>query len=121
MPAWYSSVTIDQSKTLEKIQRYAVSIILNNWTWSYKVKCTLLSLEPLYLRRPQLALTFVKRTCGSPVHDDFFKRREKIYNTRDRGDILEEQVSRSKRHVRSPLVSLTQDFNNFLKNKFKNK
>ena len=56
VPVWYSSITRQQSNAIEKIQRWAVSLILDNWTFSYRIKCTLLSLEPLFLRRKSLAL-----------------------------------------------------------------
>ena len=73
VPVWYSGITLEQSKSIEAIQRYSVSIILNNWSLPYKIKCTLLSLEPLYLRRPQLALSFSLKTIKSGQHDEFFR------------------------------------------------
>ena len=64
---------LPKDASIEAIQRYSVSIILNNWSLPYKIKCTLLSLEPLYLRRPQLALSFSLKTIKSGQHDEFFR------------------------------------------------
>ena len=62
VPAWYNAITREQSNVIEKIQRYATSIILDNWSsLSYKVRCTLLSIEPLFIRRKTIALNF---HCG---------------------------------------------------------
>ena len=117
IPVWYSSITLEQSKYLEKIQQYSVSIILNNWSLSYKVKCTLLSIEPLYLRRRQIALNFSKRTAANPRHKDLFKIKTSAHNTRGNGIYYEEVSSRSDRHFKSPLVSLTRDMNKDIRNK----
>ena len=117
VPVWYSGITLQQSKSIEVIQRYAVSIILNNWTLSYRVKCTLLSIEPLYIRRPQLALNFSLKTIKASQHQDFFSKRTKSYATRDKGHVFIEEVSHSARHYKSPLVALTRDLNKYFMEK----
>ena len=112
MPVWYSSITKEQSKSIEKIQRYAVSIILNNWSWSYEVKCTLLQIEPLFYRRNNIALSFSIRSAKNPKHADLFKKKSFHYNTRENDKIqYEEELTRSKRFYNSPLVSLIRDLN----------
>ena len=65
VPVWSNGITLQQSKTLEKIQMYSVAIIFDNWTWSYFVKCTLLNIEPLFLRRNQICLSFSECTVKS--------------------------------------------------------
>ena len=117
VPVWYSSITLDQSKHIEKIQKLSISILMNNWTLPYYVKCTLLSLEPLYLRRKELALAFSIRTASNHKHSDFFKRKESQYNTRSRGLYFDQDKSRSKRNYTSTLNSLTRDLNAHIKSK----
>ena len=120
IPVWYSSLTRDQSNSLEKIQKFAVSLILNDWSWSYKVKCTLLSLEPLFLRRKPIALNFALRSSKDPHHSDMFKKKNVTHNTRNAHNIFEEEFARSQRFYSSPLVSLTRDLNkHIVKNKTK--
>ena len=87
VPVWYSGITLEQSKAIEAIQRYSVSIIMNSWSLPYKIKCTILSLEPLYLRRPELALSFSLKTIKGGKHEEFFQVRRKSYNTRGKRDI----------------------------------
>ena len=72
MPVWDCGLTLHQSKQIEAVQRLAVAMILNNPNFEYGVGCTLLGIEPLYLRREQLAL-FAMRTADNPKHSNFFK------------------------------------------------
>ena len=115
VPVWFSGITKQQSKHLEKIQRWATSVILNNWTLSYRVRCTLLGLTPLYLRRKSIALAFSLRTSKNPKHTDFFIPKCSKYNTRHSENTFEEYKVRSSRFQRSPLVTLTTDLNIYLK------
>ena len=118
VPVWQSGITIEQSKDIEYIQRLAVSIILNDWTLPYFVKCTLLNLEPLFLRRPALALTFAKRTAKSANHDDFFtKNCDKKYNTRSDSNMFKEHKCNQKRFYDSPLPYMTRALNKNMKKK----
>ena len=119
VPVWYSGITLEQSKAIEAIQRYSVSIILNNWSLPYKIKCTLLSLEPLYLRRPQLALSFSLKTIKSGQHEELFKPKKKTYNTRNKGDVYFEEKANTDIFFKSPLLSLNRDLNQHLKSKMR--
>ena len=76
VPVWYSTITREQSNYIEKIQHYAVAMILNDWTLSYEVQCTLLSIEPLYLRHQSIALSFALRTLKNPRHEGFFRKKK---------------------------------------------
>ena len=111
VPVWYSAITRQQSNSLEKIQRWAVSIILNNWTVSYRVKCTLLSIEPLFFRRKTIALNFALRSAKNPRHSDLFTKTKNVYNTRNSYKLYEESTARTQRCYKSPLMALTRDLN----------
>ena len=116
VPVWSNGITLQQSKTIEKIQMYSVAIILNNWTWSYYVKCTLLNIEPLFLRRNQICLSFSVRTAKSVKHA-FFEKKKSPYNTRSKDMLYDEFNTRSQRFYNSPLVSLTRQLNQHIRNK----
>ena len=116
VPVWQNGITVEQSKDIEYIQRLAVSIILDEWTLPYFVKFTLLQIEPLYLRRPALALTFAKRTAKAPQHADFFKKNnDKKYNTRSDSNLYKEHKCNQQRFFDSPLPHLTRALNDNLK------
>ena len=117
VPVWFSAITVEQSKLIEKIQRYSVSIILNDYSWSYEVQCTLLSIEPLFLRRRQIALSFAKRTANNPNHAEFFKKKVSKQNTRSNSKFYQEEITHSDRFYKSPLVALTRELNKNIKNK----
>ena len=116
VPIWSSGITLQQSKSIEKIQQLAFSIILNNWTLSYYVKCTLLESEPLFFRRKDISLSFSLRTAKSQKHS-FFRKKEAVHNTRSKDKFYVEQNARTQRCFNSPLVSLTRDLNDHIKNK----
>ena len=116
IPVWASGINLQQSKTIEKIQKYSLAIIFNNWTWPYYVKCTLLNLEPLFMRRTQINLSFGLRTAKSQRHV-FFEKKQSVYNTRSKDMYYEEYKTRSQRCYNSPLVSLTRQLNQNIKNK----
>ena len=61
VPVWHSGLTKRQSAQIEKVQKTAFRIILENSYTNYETACTLLNLEPLYIRRNILCLTFAKR------------------------------------------------------------
>ena len=120
VPVWYSSITSEKSKQIEKIQIYSVSIILNDWSSPYSHKCTRLNLQPLHLRRKQIAINYgLKSAANEKYGDTFFKTKKHCYNTRGQGLYFEEMKSNSRRHYFSPLVSITRDINEYLRNKTK--
>ena len=89
VPVWSSGINLQQSKAIEKIQKFSLAIIFNNWTWPYFVKCTLLNLEPLFIRRNQIALSFGQRMAKSQRHL-FFEKKQSNYNTRIKDMYYEE-------------------------------
>ena len=61
VPVWHSSLTKRQSIQIERIQKQAFRIILQQNYISYEIACTLLSMEPLHTRRTQLCINFAKK------------------------------------------------------------
>ena len=61
VPVWHSGLTRKQTDQIEKVQKTAFRILLDNNYTNYDTACTLLCLEPLEFRRIQLCLNFAKR------------------------------------------------------------
>ena len=61
VPVWHSGLTKHQSTQIERIQKAAFHIILDDGYVSYEVACTLLGTEPLEYRREQLCINFAKK------------------------------------------------------------
>ena len=119
VPVWHSGLTVQQSDQIEAVQKMAVSLILNDFKSSYFVKCTLLNIEPLYLRRLTLCEHFVTRTANSKQHSNLFQPKEKCYNTRSEPNTFIEHQCNSSRHFNSPLSFLTRTLNKIIREKKK--
>ena len=58
-PAWHTSITKDQTKSLEDIQRRALQVIVGNMP--HEEACCMLNLSPLSDRRRSLSSTLLNR------------------------------------------------------------
>ena len=65
VPVWHSSLTIKQTNQIERVQKAALSIVLEGNYTSYEVACTLTNREPLYIRRENICLKFAKKNLES--------------------------------------------------------
>jgi len=61
-PAWHTSITKDQTKSLEDIQRRALQVIVGNMP--HEEACCMLNLSPLSDRRRSLCSTLFKQTVS---------------------------------------------------------
>ena len=80
LPVWHSSITVKQSNQIERVQKEAFRIILGQGYIDYEVACTLLSMEPLSIRRVQLCLSFAKKDFKK--NQTLFTRITKTNHTR---------------------------------------
>ena len=71
-----------QEADLEKVQKVALTIILEDNYISYDVACTLMNILPLNLRRIDLCTTFAIKLYKSPRCEEFFTPAIKLVNTR---------------------------------------
>ena len=115
VPAWHSGLTIKQSKDIERVQRVALYIILSDnitgkCEFDYDMSLVVLGLEPLYIRREKLSLTFAKKSLKSR-HSDMFEEQTRIYDTRQVKNAFSEHNSNTKRCFKSPLNYLTRLLN----------
>ena len=109
VPVWHSGLSRKLSEKIESVQKLCIKIILGDFTrhTSYIVGCTLLEIEPLYLRRTELCIRFIQKTSLEPKHADLFSRVENTYNTRKTNTKYREFTYRNKRFYDSPLCYLT--------------
>ena len=88
---WNSGLTRIQVNELEKIQKIAFKIILQDSYISYEVACTILNILPLKLRRQELCTTFAIRLYNSSRSNDYFTPARKTVNTRSGQQLLVEE------------------------------
>ena len=114
VPAWHSGLTREQSLQIEKIQKLAVNIILNNHQkgvnrLSYSRSLNALGLESLEERRFKLCKNFAKK-CLKSRHTDMFQENPSVHQTRSK-KLFSEHQTFSERAFMSPLVYLTKLLN----------
>ena len=79
---WHSSITVDDSNAIERVQKTALRIILAEDYSDYHSALQLTELSTLIERRSQLCLKFAKRHVRKGKDDGLFPRNVKIVNTR---------------------------------------
>ena len=88
---WNSGLTKAQSNDLEKIQKVALKIILEDDYISYEVACTILNILPLNFRRTELCTNFAVKLYRSSRCLEFFTPAKKAVNTRSEQHLLVEE------------------------------
>ena len=73
-PAWHSSLTVAQSRSLERSQRVAMAAIVGHWAPSLTEQLGELGLERLSARRDTLCARFALATATKSRHQDIFTR-----------------------------------------------
>ena len=71
-PVWHSSLTLAQSRALERCQRVAMAAIVGLWTPSLTQQLDELGLCRLATRRVQICRRFAKSTALKSRHQDIF-------------------------------------------------
>ena len=71
---WHSNLSIEDSETLERVQKSAVKIILNNEYTTYEKALEELMLAKLSDRREKLCLKFAKNCTINPFTYDLFPK-----------------------------------------------
>ena len=100
---WNSGLTKSQENELEKIQKIALKIILQDSYTSYEVACTLFNLLPLKFRRLQLCTNFALKLFKSDRGTEFFTPAVKRANTRTEQQLLvKEKKCNTKRCYNAP-------------------
>ena len=107
VPVWHSGLTLKLSSDIERVQRVAVKIILDDRP--YEQACSSLGLKPLSIRRMSLCERFALKTAD-PIsrHSDMFKPKK---NIRTGLTTFREHFCRKGRFFKSPLPFLTRTLN----------
>ena len=110
VPVWHSGLTIKLSNDIERVQRVAVSILIDQIEFSYSRSCAMLGVKPLYIRRQELCEQFsVKTASDKSRHSDLFQMQNKAYNTRH--NMYREHFWCTSRFYSSSLPFLTRTLN----------
>ena len=79
---WHSSITKEESMHIERVQKTAFRIILEDSYTDYRSALELTGLDSLRDRRTQLSLTFAKKCAKSKMNEDLFPLNVRTVNTR---------------------------------------
>ena len=71
-PVWHSSLTLAQSRSLERCQRVAMAAIVGHWAPSLTDQLLDLGLERLDARRVRICRRFAQTTATKSRHKDIF-------------------------------------------------
>ena len=100
---WNSGLTKAQIDELEKVQKVALKIILDENYISYEVACTLMNIIPLEYRRLDLATNFAIRLYKSQSCKEYFEPVKKSITTRNNNKYLvKENKSNTRRCYNAP-------------------
>ena len=108
VPVWHPGLTKKNTDDIERIQRVAFKIILQNQYRSYSVACRASSTLALEERRENLSFA---RNFLKSKHP-FFKRVKSSVNTRSKKNLVQEYRCRTSRYKKSSLPYLSKLLNN---------
>ena len=81
---WHSSLTKENIEDLERVQKNALRIILQNKYKSYEKSLVKLGMERLEDRREKLCLNFAKKCIKNPKTAHMFPLNKKAHNMKTR-------------------------------------
>ena len=79
-PVWHSSLSAENTRDLERVQKSAIRIILGGKYCGYKKSFAMLELESLETRRRELCVNFAKKCINNPKLSHMFPIREKNHH-----------------------------------------
>ena len=80
---WHSSITEEESYSIERVQKTALRLILRENYSDYTSAMDFTGLSTLRERRTQLSLTFAKKCLKNEKSRDLFPRKARVVNTRE--------------------------------------
>ena len=80
---WHSSITVEESSSIERVQKTALRIILRDNYNDYSSALKLTGLDRLQDRRTNLSLSFAKKCLKNKNNKDLFPLNVKSVNTRE--------------------------------------
>ena len=112
VPVWHSGLTRRQATQIERVQKTAFKIILENDYIDYETACTLLCVGPLEFRKIQLCLNFAKRDLKK--NETIFSRIGFQPKTRAKPKLVKEFRCRTSKYQKSSVPYLSRLLNKHL-------
>ena len=110
-PVFTSMMTACNVSDIERVQKIAMKVILNDSYVDYQSGCNILNAKSLQLRRLDLSLNFAKACLKNPQHCHLFKQRKSTYYQLRNIKSFEEPFCHTDRYKNSPLPFLTRLLN----------
>ena len=110
-PVFTSMLTQENILDIERVQKIALKVILNDRYENYEQACILLNTQSLEIRRKSLALKFALKCLKSDQHKHLFKQRKSTYYKLRNLKSFEEPFCHTLRYWNSPLPYLTRLLN----------
>ena len=110
---WHPMLTLQNSKSIERVQKSALAIILSPNYRSYDEALAKTELERLDRRREKLSLNFAKKAAKHPEHSNWFCKQDLNTNmqTRSTKAPYKPVQARTQRLLNSPIPYFTQLLN----------
>ena len=111
-PVWQGAITKGERSDIERVQRCALRIILNEKYDSYESALKLVGLEDLESRRTRLCLNFALKATKNVKYQHWFSKKFKHINTRSKTKFCTVNAKHA-RYEKSPISYLTQLLNKY--------
>ena len=110
---WHSGLTAENSEDLERIQKCALKIILQDAYNSYESALSMLDLESLDERRERLCLQFAKKCLGHEKMKNLFPLNQKTHPMLTRfNELYQVNNAHTGRFQNSPVIYMQRLLNN---------
>ena len=104
---WSSSLTKENSMTIERVQKSAFSVIIGSRYQTYEEACGNLNMETLAMRREKLCLKFATKSFNHSIHKQWFVQYQDDTITRSQKPYLNPVQGRTERLLKSAIPYLT--------------
>ena len=104
---WHPGLTLENTTSIERVQKSALAIILGKDYLSYENALARLDIEKLSTRREVLCKKFALKALKSEKYSSWFVTEEKTYNTRRKVNKLKPTQTRTARFNKSTIPYLT--------------
>ena len=106
---WHAMLTRNESKSIERVQKSALAIILSQKYRCYESALSLLSLQRLADRRVSMSAAFTAKTAKHPIHSSWFCKSVtgKQVNTRSEKPEYKPVLARTQRLLNSAIPFMT--------------
>ena len=109
---WFSMITEEEKKDIERVQKIACKLILKKSYTNYSESLKILNLDSLEIRRSKLATTFGKKCLVNPKMSNLFNEKSDInINLRNR-EKYDVKFANCNRMTKSPIVAIQRLLNN---------